>query len=88
MAESFRYQMALENYLDNTGKDEELINEVWEKQAKVREAKFHEPEDKLVEMAKELLEEFKKVVEKVGKENFTFYEDGDLEYNWIKNGRK
>jgi len=93
MAIAFRYSMALENYFDSTGNNKKIINNVWTKEAAVREAKFAEPEEKVVEMSAALVDEFKKVVDLIGKDKFVFYDEDDLEYVWKNskeknNGRK
>ena len=76
------YQLALESYSDfNNQKLEEFysINKLWAKR-KSSETNKQLDEDQLLDLSCQVLEAYKKLVGKIGKEKFMVYDDGSIEY--------
>lgn len=82
--QNLRYQLALESYVDNTGDEIPLLIETWKKQGELRKNKNEWSNDRQLVEAKIIQDNFQKIVEKIGKENFIFYDDGDINYIWKK----
>lgn len=83
--QNLRYQLALESYVDNTGDEIPLLIETWKKQGELRKNKNEWSNDKQLVEAKIIQDNFQKIVEIIGKENFIFYDDGNINYIWKKN---
>ena len=83
--QNLRYQLALESYVDNTGDEIPLLIETWKKQGELRKNKNEWSNDRQLVEAKIIQDNFQKIVERIGKENFIFYDDGDINYIWKKN---
>ena len=84
MKQNLRYQLALESYTDDTNQEIKFLNETWKKQGILRKNKNIWSIEKQIQEAQNIQENFQKVVNKIGKEHFTFYDDGDINYIWQK----
>lgn len=82
MKQNLRYQLALESYTDDTNQEIKFLNETWKKQGILRKNKNIWSIEKQIQEAQNIQENFQKVVNKIGKEHFIFYDDGDINYIW------
>lgn len=80
MSQIIYYQLALENYEDLTGNHLNYLNTTHKKLGELRKNKNIWEEKKKIQIANDILEEFKNAVNKVGKNNFTFFNDIVIEY--------
>ena len=78
------YQLALEDYTDDTQEEIKFLNETWKRQGLLRKNRDNWSLEKQIQEAKIIQEDFQQVVNEIGKEHFTFYEDGDINYIWKK----
>lgn len=74
----FKGSLALESYYDNTHENKSLFDSFNDKLKKYRSLCEKKNSDKEF-IVNALLSNF----EQIGKEKFTIYEDGDVEYNYI-----
>ena len=84
MTQNLRYQLALEDYELDTGNKLELLMTIWSKLDVFRKNRENWSLEKQIQEAKIIQEDFQQVVNEIGKEHFTFYEDGDINYIWKK----
>ena len=84
MTQNLRYQLALEDYELDTGNELELLMAIWKKLDGFRKNRENWSLEKQIQEAKIIQEDFQQVVNEIGKEHFTFYEDGDINYIWKK----
>ena len=84
MTQNLRYQLALEDYELDTGNELELLMTIWRKLDVFRKNRENWSLEKQIQEAKIIQENFQQVVNEIGKEHFTFYEDGDINYIWKK----
>ena len=84
MTQNLRYQLALEDYELDTGNELELLMTIWRKLDVFRKNRENWSLEKQIQEAKIIQENFQQVVNGIGKEHFTFYEDGDINYIWKK----
>lgn len=84
MTQNLRYQLALEDYTDDTQEEIKFLNETWKRQGLLRKNRDNWSLEKQIQEAKIIQEDFQQVVNEIGKEHFTFYEDGDINYIWKK----
>ena len=84
MTQNLRYQLALEDYELDTGNELELLMTIWRKLDVFRKNRENWSLEKQIQEAKIIQENFKKIVNKIGKEHFIFYDDGDINYIWKK----
>ena len=84
MTQNLRYQLALEDYELDTGNELELLMTIWSKLDVFRKNRENWSLEKQIQEAKIIQEDFQQVVNEIGKEHFTFYEDGDINYIWKK----
>ena len=80
MSHILDYQLALENYEDLRGEDLDCLDSTFEKLHELRQNRKIWDDEKKIKEATEILQVFQDTVEKLGKENFTFYEDGSVAY--------
>lgn len=83
------YQLAVESYMDfNNQKIEEFssINKLW---AKRKSSSTNEQldEDQLLDLSCQVLDAYKKLVGKIGEDQFIFYDDGSMIFNWPKKNK-
>ena len=84
MTQNLRYQLPLEDYELDTGNKLELLMTIWSKLDVFRKNRENWSLEKQIQEAKIIQEDFQQVVNEIGKEHFTFYEDGDINYIWKK----
>ena len=84
MTQNLRYQLALEDYELDMGNKLELLMTIWSKLDVFRKNRENWSLEKQIQEAKIIQEDFQQVVNEIGKEHFTFYEDGDINYIWKK----
>ena len=84
MTQNLRYQLALEDYELDTGNELELLMTIWRKLDVFRKNRENWSLEKQIQEAKIIQEDFQQVVNEIGKEHFTFYDDGDINYIWKK----
>ena len=84
MTQNLRYQLALEDYELDTGNELELLMTIWRKLDVFRKNRENWSLEKQIQEAKIIQEDLQKVVNEIGKEHFTFYDDGDINYIWKK----
>ena len=84
MTQNLRYQLALEDYELDTGNKLELLMTIWSKLDVFRKNRENWALRKQIQEAKIIQENFQQVVNEIGKEHFTFYEDGVINYIWKK----
>lgn len=84
MKQILRYQLALEDYELDTGNELDLLMTTWRKLDIFRKTRKNWSLEKQIQEAKIIQEDFQQVVNEIGKEHFTFYDDGDINYIWKK----
>ena len=80
----FRITLALEDYSDCCGDDSIYKDEAFVLLKEYRATKDKLTEDELLEKTKIIVEKFNKLLDIVGREKFTFYDDDDINFNWTK----
>ncbi len=80
MSQILDYQLALENYEDLRGEDLDYLIPTHKRLGELRRSRKIWNDEKKIKEATEILQVFQDTVEKLGKENFTFYEDGSVAY--------
>ena len=88
MKQILRYQLALEDYELDTGNELDLLMTTWRKLDIFRKKKKNWSLEKQIQEAEIIQEDFKKVVNEIGKEHFVFYDDGDINYIWKKSKKE
>lgn len=71
----FKGSLALESYFDENNKDSELFIDFNNKLTKYRSL-----QNKSIDDTETIVSELLSIINKIGKENFIIYEDGDIEY--------
>ena len=71
----FKGSLALESYFDENNKDSELFIDFNNKLTKYRSL-----QNKSINDTETIVRELLSIINKIGKENFIIYEDGDIEY--------
>jgi len=76
-------QLALEDYLDlrHVKKDPDSVSIAFKKIHEYRQLKPTLTNEKLLELTNKVCESLEKAYDELGRENFTFYDDGCVEYN-------
>ena len=82
MKKLFKLQLAFESYEDNTSQDLDEITEIYDDIAELRQKREILPIDKKVDISNKILKKCDSLIKKLGKDKFTTYEDGCVEYNW------
>jgi hypothetical protein len=77
-----RFQLSLEDYILNTNDDVPLLNEAHKDLGYIRSIRKTASKEQLLKLSEDTIEKFKKVVDIVGKDKFTFYDDGKISYIW------
>ena len=77
----FKGSLALESYFDDNKKDLVLFDTFNKKLIKYRSIK-----DKKTTDSEMIINEILSLIEKIGKENFIIYDDGDIEYIYKNQG--
>ena len=74
------YFLAIEDYEDRNGvrlEDFIQLNKQWKQE---KEQHQNKTDKEMSDISKNILEKYKKLVEKIGKEKFIIYDDGTIEY--------
>ncbi len=71
----FKGSLALESYFDENNKDSKLFMDFNNKLTKYRSL-----QNKSINDTETMVRELLSIINKIGKENFIIYEDGDIEY--------
>lgn len=87
VAKNLNYSLAVENYVDNTGNTNESIDNAYELLKKYRTIKDSLSKEEELEMVRKISDIFDFVVDEIGRDNFIFYDDGDINYIW-KDGKE
>ena len=80
MSQILDYQLALENYEDLRGEDLDYLIPTHKRLGELRQNRKIWDDEKKIKEATKILQVFQDTVEKLGKENFTFYEGGSVAY--------
>ena len=78
------YSLAIESYADCFGKDEVYKDIAFIKLKEFRQTKQTMTENELLQVSGALSILFEDLVQRIGKEKFMIYEDGDINFNWPK----
>lgn len=76
----FRGQLALEDYSDLRGENPDIISQMMKKIGDYRKIKPTLTKEQLLELTNNLCEMLEQTYTTLGKEHFTFYDDGDVLY--------
>ena len=80
-----RLQLALENYEDNNHSNNHLLKEANLELGNFRKNRANISIDEQIDLSAEIIRKYNKVLDEIGRENFIFYEDGDINYIWKEN---
>lgn len=78
----FKLDLALESYEDDTKNVIPLLKETTIELNKFRKLRDQMKPDDQIKTMEILLEKYNKVLDIIGRENFIFYDDGDINYIW------
>ena len=78
--------LALENYEDNTGTNNKIIEDAWDLLSQYRKTKDSLSITERIEFAKKISEKLDLAINEIGREEFIFYDDGVINYIW-KSGK-
>ena len=76
----FKLDLAFESYEDDTKKNVSLLNEATADLNNFRKMKNNMNIDEQYKSSEKILEKYYKVLDIVGRDNFIFYDDGDINY--------
>ena len=82
--DNFECTLLFEDYSDCTGDNSIYEDDAFKEFRNYRQNKDTMTEEELLESVIKTNNLFKKLIEKVGSEHFTFYEDGTASFNWPK----
>lgn len=84
MIKILNLSLVFESYSDDTKLKPELLIKNWKLESEVRKNKETLTEEEKLDKTNEILDNYNKLLDEVGREHFTFYEDDEdyLEYNW------
>ena len=77
-----RLQLALENYEDDTGENQQLLKEANLELKKFRETKQNLSSEEQINITDKIIEKYNQIIDIIGKDKFVFYDDGDINYIW------
>lgn len=78
----FKLDLAFESYEDNNNINIPLLNETTLELNEFRRKKINMGIEEQYNKTEELLTKYDKVLDIVGRDNFMFYDDGDINYIW------
>ena len=81
---NLNYSLAIEGYADYFGKDEVYKDIAFIKLKEFRKTKQTMSENELLQESAEISILFDELIKRIGKEHFTTYDDGDINFNWPK----
>ena len=76
--------LAIESYQDFTGDEDSEISQAYKKLGLYYKNKPVMTEEELLKTSYELVKIFDAIFDKIGREKFIFYDDGDVNYKWGK----
>lgn len=76
--------LAVENYIDFTGKNEIFKAEAFTKLKELRTNQSNYTTTELLSQSLEMVKLFEQLVKEIGLEFFTQYDDGTMTFNWQK----
>lgn len=82
MSKMLDLQLAFESYEDNTGEKMSLLEQIYQDINNLRKRKNELDSKEKVETSSEILINFEKLLNIVGRDKFIFYDDGKIEYKW------
>lgn len=82
MSKILDLQLAFESYEDNTGEKMSLLEQIYQDINNLRKRKNELDSKEKVETSSEILINFEKLLNIVGRDKFIFYDDGKIEYKW------
>ena len=82
MSKILDLQLAFESYIDNTGKNIPLLEQTYKNISNLRKNKDELGDEEKNIISNEILNNFEKLLDMVGRDKFIFYEDGKIEYEW------
>lgn len=85
---NFKSSLALENYADFTGDDRQEIKEMFKLVGEYYKLKNELTEQEMVDFGNKMADKYEIIFDLIGRENFKFYEDGDVNYIWPKQQKK
>lgn len=75
-------QLAFESYQDDTGNNNDLLDEAYKDIAQFRKEKDKFSDSKKLKLSKEILAKLDNVLDIIGKDNFIFYDNNTINYIW------
>lgn len=79
----FKLDLAFESYQDDKQDTSmSLFDEIIDDVNNYRRTKAENSIDKRIELSDKILDKYNKLLDIVGRENFIFYDDGDINYIW------
>ena len=86
MSKLLYMQLSIEGYELDTKDEFPLMIEAYKEISHIREMKNILPKHELVVLSENAINKFQKVIDVIGREKITFYEDGTIEYKWPAKG--
>ena len=77
-----KMQLTLESFGDDDNVNIPLLRETHLKLGNFRDIRNFLTESEQIKMSDEIIEDYNKVLDIAGRENFIFYDDGDINYIW------
>lgn len=81
---NFKASLALESYMDFTGDNRKEIKEIFKLVSEYYKRKNDLNANELMDFSNKMSVQYENVFDIIGRENFIFYEDGDINFNWPK----
>ena len=79
----FKLDLAFESYQDDKQDTSmPLFDEIIDDVNNYRRTRVDNSIDKRIELSDKILDKYNKLLDIVGRENFIFYDDGDINYIW------
>ena len=79
----FKLDLAFESYEDDKQDTSmPLFKEIIDDVNNYRRTRVNNSIDKRIELSNKILDKYNKLLDIVGRDNFIFYEDGDVNYIW------
>lgn len=75
-------QLALESYLDDTKRNEKIIAETNRELGEFRNNRATSSIEEQIKESNLIIDKYNQVLDLIGRDNFIFYPDGDINYIW------
>ena len=75
-------QLALESYLDDTKMNEKIIAETNRELGEFRNNRATSSIEEQIKESNLIIDKYNQVLDLIGRDNFIFYPDGDINYIW------